>query len=156
GGGAAAERRVARVKLAEAASQAGLTEEAARELGRAADQLKAEGRSDEYLRVTERLLFHQPENVTKVRELAEAYITRGNPRLALPKLQAWLKADPRDPRALSLLARALEQLGQVPKAVSVLKELARLCHELGRASERDAAVVRGVTLAPDDPELQAL
>ncbi len=146
---------VLRVRLAESASGAGLTEEAVREFGRAADQLKAQGRTDESLRVLERLLFHQPQNFSKARELAEAYIAKGSPRLALPKLQACLNGDPRDPRTLSLLAKALEQLGQVPKAVSVLKELARLCGDLGRTSERDAAILRGLTLDPTDVELRA-
>lgn len=147
---------VLRVKLAEAASQAGLTDEAVREFARAADQLKALGRVDESLRVVERLLFHQPDNYNKARELAEAYIAKGSARLALPKLQACLNGDPRDPRTLSLLAKALEQLGQRPKAVSVLKELIRLCDDLGRGAERDAAVLHAVTLAPDDGELRAL
>lgn len=146
---------VLRVKLAEAASQAGLTDEAVREFGRSADQLKAQGRVDESLRVVERLLFHQPDNLAKARELAEAYIAKGSPRLALPKLQACLNGDPRDPQTLSLLAKALEQLGQVSKAVSVLKELVRLCDELGHSSERDAAVLRGLTLDPNDHELRA-
>ena len=150
------ENVVLRVKLAEAASLAGLVEEAVREFGRAADQLKAQGRLDESLRVLERLLFHQPGNTTKARELAEAYIAKGNPRLALPKLQACLNAAPGEPRTLSLLARALEQLGQIDKAVSVLKELARLCHELGRGGERDAAIGHALALMPADPEAQAL
>jgi tetratricopeptide (TPR) repeat protein len=150
------ENVVLRVKLAEAASLAGLVEEAVREFGRAADQLKAQGRLDESLRVLERLLFHQPGNTTKARELAEAYIAKGNPRLALPKLQACLNATPGEPRTLSLLARALEQLGQIDKAVSVLKELARLCHELGRGGERDAAIGHALALMPADPEAQAL
>lgn len=146
---------VLRVKLAESASQANLIDDAVREFGKAAEQLKALGRTDESLRVMERLLFHQPDNFAKARELAEAYIAKGTPRLALPKLQASLNGEPREPRTLSLLARALEQLGQVPKAVSVLKELIRLCEELGRLSERDAAVVRGLTLDPEDQELRA-
>ena len=147
---------VLRVKLAEAASLGGLVDEAVREFERAAEQLKAQGRVDESLRVLERLLFHQPANVAKARELAEAYLAKGNPRLALPKLQACLNASPRDPRTLSLLARALEQLGQRDKAVSVLLELARLCHDLGRAGDRDTAITRAQMLAPGDPEVQAL
>jgi pilus assembly protein FimV len=150
------ENIVLRVKLAETASQAGLIDEAVREFGKAADQLKTEGRTDESLRVVERLLFHQPDNYTKARELAETYIARGSPRPALSKLQACLKGDPRDPRTLLLLAKALEQLGQVEKAVSVLKELVRLCEDLGRPTERDAAIVRGLTLDPTDHELRAV
>ena len=147
---------VLRVKLAEAASLGGLVDEAVREFERAAEQLKAQGRVDESLRVLERLLFHQPTNAAKARELAEAYIAKGNPRLALPKLQACMQSSPREPRTLFLLARALEQLGQAPKAVSVLKELARLCHELGRSADRDTAITRALALAPADPEVQAL
>ncbi|HEX2658314.1 MAG TPA: tetratricopeptide repeat protein, partial [Polyangia bacterium] len=150
------ENAVLRVKLAEAASLAGLVEEAVREFGRAAEQLKAQGRLDEALRVLERLLFHQPENTTRAREVAEAYITRGSPRLALPKLQSCLKADPREPRTLFLLARALEQLGQKEKAVSVLKELARLYQDLGRWNEREAAIARALAMAPADAELRAM
>jgi len=147
---------VLRVKLAEAASLGGLIEEAIREFERAAEQLKAQGRVDESLRVLERLLFHQPANVAKARELAEAYLAKGNPRLALPKLQACLNGGPRDPRTFSLLARALEQLGQREKAVSVLLELARLCHDLGRPADRDTAIARAQMLAPGDAEVQAL
>jgi pilus assembly protein FimV len=147
---------VLRVNLAESASQAGLTEEAVREFGVAADALKASGRTDEYIRVCERLLFHRPDDVERARELAEIYIARGSPRLALPKLQMCLRLDVRDPITLSLLARALEQLGQKGKAVSVIKELVRLFEELGREPERDAAVLRGLTLDPGDADLQAL
>lgn len=146
---------VLRVKLAEMASQAGIQDEAIREFGSAADQLKAQGRSDEHLRVLERLLFHDVNNLTRAYELAEAYIARGNPRLALPKLQACINAAPRDPRGLTLLAKGLEQLAQIPKAVSVLKELAALCDELGRVSERDAAIVRALSLDASDPEVQS-
>ncbi|HEX2660422.1 MAG TPA: tetratricopeptide repeat protein, partial [Polyangia bacterium] len=76
--------------------------------------------------------------------------------LALPKLQSCLKADPREPRTLFLLARALEQLGQKEKAVSVLKELARLYQDLGRWNEREAAIARALAMVPADAELRAM
>lgn len=75
---------VLRVKLAESASHAGMTEEAVREFGKAAEQLKAQGRADEALRVVERLLFHQPDDFVRARELAEAYIARGTPARRYP------------------------------------------------------------------------
>src|SRR4029077_7214724 len=52
---------VSRIKLAEMASQTGALDEAIHELRRAADQLKLQGRTDEFVRVAERLLFHRPE-----------------------------------------------------------------------------------------------
>lgn len=146
---------VSRIKLAESASQAGATEEAISEFARAADQLKVQGRNDEYVRVAERLLFHQPDNLAVARELAEAYIDKNNARLALAKLQACLKVDPRAPENVSLLARAFEQL-DVPKAVSVLKELAQIYQELGRTTERDVAIRKALALDGRDGELHEM
>ena len=143
---------VSRIKLAELASQAGATDEAIQEFARAADQLKVQGRYEEYTRVAERLLFHQPDNLAVARELAEAYIDRNNARLALAKLQVCLKAEPRAPENVSLLARAFEQL-DIPKAVSVLKELAEIHQELGHTAERDVAIRRALALEPRDAEL---
>jgi tetratricopeptide (TPR) repeat protein len=146
---------VSRIKLAESASQAGATDDAIQEFAKAAEQLKTQGRSDEYVRVAERLLFHQPDNVSVARELAEAYIAKNNPRLALARLQACLKAEPRAPENVSLLARAFEQL-DVPKAVSVLRELAQIHHGLGQTAERDAAIRKALALDPRDAEAQDL
>jgi tetratricopeptide (TPR) repeat protein len=143
---------VSRIKLAESASQAGATEEAIQEFTRAADQLKLQGRYDEYTRVAERLLFHQPDNLRVARELAEAYIDKNNARLALAKLQVCLKAEPRAPENVSLLARAFEQL-DIPKAVSVLKELIDINQELGHTAERDVTIRRALALDPKDPDL---
>jgi tetratricopeptide (TPR) repeat protein len=147
------ENVVSRIKLAESASQVGETEEAIREFGRAAEQLKAQGRSDEYVRVAERLLFHQPDNLAMARELAEVYIGKNNARLALAKLQTCLKVEPRAPQNVALLARAFEQL-DLPKAVSVWKELAQIHQELGRLGDRDAAIRRALALDPKDGEAQ--
>jgi tetratricopeptide (TPR) repeat protein len=149
------ENVVSRIKLAESASQAGAVDEAVREFASAAEQLKAQGRGDEYVRVAERLLFHRPESSAVARELAAVYIARGNPRLALAKLQAPLKAAPRDPENIELLARAMEAIDG-PKAITVWKELAGIYDELGRTSERDAVVAAALAHSPSDPGLQEL
>ncbi|MDB4982667.1 MAG: repeat-containing protein, partial [Myxococcales bacterium] len=124
------ERIAARIQLAEMASQAGAMHEAIRELNQAAEFLKARGRSDEYVRVVERLVFHDPNNFERARELAAVYIGRGKPRQALAKLQAAAKAGPREPQNIELVALALEQLDP-PKACSIWKELAELHDEVG-------------------------
>jgi tetratricopeptide (TPR) repeat protein len=149
------ENVVSRIKLAESASQGGATEEAVREFAKAAEQLKAQGRSDEYVRVAERLLFHQPDNFDVARELAAVYIGRNNPRLALAKLQGPLKAAPRDPHNIELLARALEPLDG-PKATSVWKELADIHHQAGRIARRDAAVRAAMAVGPRDPDVGSM
>jgi tetratricopeptide (TPR) repeat protein len=151
----APDRVVARIQLAEAASQVGATEDAIREFTRAAQQLKAQGRSDEYLRVCERLLFHQPENFPIARELAAVYIARKNPRLALAKLQTAAKAGPRDPQNIQLVALALEQLDP-PKAASIWRELAQIHDHAGRSGDRDRALRASLALAPADDETRSL
>ncbi len=142
---------VSRIRLAEAASKAGRIEEAVGELARAAEQLRREGRADEFLRVAERLLFHQPENFALARELAASYIARKNPRLALAKLQRPLRAAPRDPENVSLLAEALATLDP-RKAISVWRELAEIHAEARREEARDAAVRAALALDPTDGE----
>ena len=134
-----------RIRLAETASQVGKVDEAVHELSQLAVQVKAQGRADDFVRVAERLLFHRPNDFGVARELAAAYIQRMNPRLALTKLQAALKAAPRDPRNVTLLAEALAQLDP-PKAISVWRELAELHDAAGRLNDRDAAVRAALAL----------
>ncbi len=149
------ENVVSRIRLAEAASQAGRTDEAVGELGQAAEQLKREGRTDEFVRVAERLLFHRPTNYALARDLAALYITRKNPRLALSKLQGALKAGPRDPQNVMLLAEAMAQL-DVRKAISVWHELAEIHAEARREEARDDAVRAALALDPTDGETREL
>jgi tetratricopeptide (TPR) repeat protein len=151
----APERVVARIQLAEAASQAGATDEAIGEFKRAAELLKMQGRSDEYVRVAERLIFHEPHNFPLARELAAVYIARRNPRLALAKLQPAAKAAPRDPENIQLVALALEQIDP-PKALSIWKELAELHDLAGRSAERDGAVRAALGLDAADAEAREL
>jgi tetratricopeptide (TPR) repeat protein len=146
---------VSRIRLAEAASKAGHTDEAVSELAHAAEQLRHEGRADEFLRVAERLLFHQPENFALARELAASYIGRKNPRLALAKLQRPLRAAPRDPENVTLLAEALATLDP-RKAISVWRELAEIHAEARHEASRDAAVRAALALDPTDGESREL
>ena len=144
----------ARIKLAEMYSRENMPREAIDEFTRAAEQLKEQGRVDEYMKVAERLLFHAPDNRPVTKELARLYIEKNDPRRALPKLQILFKADPRDLDVLRLLARAFEGLEQRPKAVSVYKELARILTETG--DQRGAQEVFQQILAIQPDEADAL
>ena len=117
--------------------------------------MKAQGRADDFVRVAERLLFHRPSDFGVARELAAAYIQRMNPRLALTKLQTALKAAPRDPRNVTLLAEALAQLDP-PKAISVWRELAEMHDAAGRLNDRDAAVRAALALDGTNGETREL
>src|SRR5205085_3520343 len=86
------------------------------------------------------------------RELSEVYLQRGDSKRALSKLQICFKANPRELTTLQLLARAFQDLGQVSKTVSVLKELARVHADQGETTQAREAYQRAVELAPDDAE----
>ena len=132
-----------------------MVDEAVHELSQLAVQLKAQGRTDDFVRVAERLLFHRPTDFGVARELAAAYIARRNARLALVKLQAPLKASPRDPRNVTLLAEALAQLDP-SKAISVWRELAEIHDAAGRLNDRDASLRAALALDPTDGETKEL
>ncbi len=125
-----------RIKLAELYSKEQMTQEAIAEFAQACEYLRAQNRQDDFVKVAERLLWHQPDNIDLSRELATLYLRRSDPRRALQKLQTCFKANARDIETLALLAQAFQALDQKTKTVSVLKELARVLHE---DNQRDKA-----------------
>ncbi|MBA2543816.1 MAG: tetratricopeptide repeat protein [Deltaproteobacteria bacterium] len=132
-----------RIKLAELYSKEGLVEDAGQEFQVACEQLRRQGRQDDFVKVAERLLWHKPDNHLLNRELAGLYLRRNDPRRALQKLQACFKHDPRDIETLALLAQAFQALDQKAKTVSVLKELARV-HLENKAKDKAGEVYRKI------------
>ncbi|MCC6876194.1 MAG: tetratricopeptide repeat protein [Sandaracinaceae bacterium] len=141
-----------RIKYAEALSKAGKTKEAADAFEAGAKLLRAAGRMDDYIKVAERLCFHRPTDVAAARELASLYLERADPKRALAKLQACFKADPKDIATLELLAEAFNQLQQLPKTISVYKEVARIHQEANRKDERARILKKILELDPGDGE----
>ena len=141
-----------RIKHAEALSKANKPAEAAAAFAAGAQLLKDQGRMDDYLRVVERQLYHDPENVSIARELSGLYLERSDPKRALAKLQICFKADPRDVQTLEMLSEAFRQLGQGAKTISVLKEIARLHGEAGADDPRRRTLRRVLELDPTDAE----
>ncbi len=144
------------IRYAELAAQTGAVQEAVAEFGEAARLLKAQGRSEEFLRVAERLLHYEPDNHAMAKEVAAKYLDHNNARGALGRLKAVFEANQRDPEVLDLLARTFDQLGQPHKSLPVLKELARVYTESGRISERNQAAQRVLAMDPNDAEMQEL
>jgi len=142
----------ARIKYAEALSKADKAADAAVAFAEGARLLREQGRIDDYIRVVERQLYHDPDNVQIARELSGKYLERNDPKRALAKLQVCFKADPRDVQTLEMLAEAFRQLGQIPKTVSVLKEIARLHGEVGADDPRKRTLLRVLDLDPTDAE----
>jgi tetratricopeptide (TPR) repeat protein len=145
-----------RIRYAELASQTGATKEAIAEFAEAARLVKAQGRTEEFLRVAERLLHYEPDNHAMAMEVAAKYLEHNNARAALSRLKSVFEANQRDPAVLELLARTFEQLGQPHKTLPVLKELARVYAEGGRISERNQTAQRVLSMDPNDAEMQEL
>jgi tetratricopeptide (TPR) repeat protein len=122
------------------------------QLRRAADILRRSNRAEDHLRVLERIATLDPADGALVRELANAYLRRGDSKRALAKLQLLFQADPQDVETLGLLATAFHDLGQTAKTLSVYRELARVEAERGRRAQSRAAWQRVLDLAPDDAE----
>ncbi len=145
----------ARIRLGEQYARQDDLIEAVAELRRAAQYLQRNGRQDDYLRVAERISHLDQNDLALAKELAEQYLAKGDSKRALAKLQICFKADPRELATLEMLARAFQDLGQVSKTVSVLKELARVHLDAGRAAEAKKTYAQAQELAPDDAELKA-
>jgi pilus assembly protein FimV len=144
-----------RVKLADLYVREGLNAEAVSEFTRAAEHLKRNNQTDDYLRVAERLSSLQPDNLQLAKELAEMYLQRHDQKRALAKLQACFKADNRDIDTLRLLAVAFQGLGQTSKTISVYKELARAWQEKGQLEEADQVWSQVAQLDPADVDVAA-
>ncbi len=140
------------IRRAELLSKLGRNDEAAEGFAQGCALLEKVGRVDDWARVAERLFFHRPDDTGLALRLAGYYLERDDARRALPKLQVAYKADARDVNALEMLAAAFRGLGQLPKTVSVLKEVAKIHGEAGRAQKRADVYQRVLELAPTDAE----
>src|SRR3954471_3366862 len=81
------ENVASRIKLAELYAREQMNTEAVGEFRRAAEHLKRNNRTDDYLRVAERISTLEPNNLQLARELAEIYLSKSDQKRALAKLQ---------------------------------------------------------------------
>jgi tetratricopeptide (TPR) repeat protein len=141
-----------RIKLAELYSQENMTEQAIIEFTKAADDLKGANRIEDYVKVCERLVYHDSENIDLIKELANIYLQRGETKRALGKLQLCFKMTPQDLETLNMLATAFHDLNQLPKTVSVYKEMAKIYQDQGSRAEMEQVYRRVLEIVPDDPD----
>ena len=91
----------------------------------------------------------RPDDVEQVYVLAETYLSQGRAKRALMRVQSVFRERPNDPKALDLLVRSLDGLGERSRAVSVLEELASTFEEEGAGEARDAALRQLLKLEPN-------
>ena len=141
-----------RVRLAEAYSRENMIAEAIEEFALASDTLKSQNRTADYVKVAERLVYHDPSRLDVIKELARDYMGRADNKRALAKLQLAFKADPRDVETLNMLASAFLELGQLPKTVFVYRELAKLYDDTGQRDDARVVYRRILELQPGDQQ----
>lgn len=139
-----------RLRLAEAYSALGQITDAVREFRRVAETLERLGYTEDFQRTAERLLYHQPDDAAMAKRVAASYVAAQHPQKSLSKLKTAFRAAPRDLEVLGTLADAFNQLGQTHKAVTVLKEMARLYDKSGLENERNECLMEILVLNPDD------
>ena len=130
-----------RLRLAELYSREGMVAQAVEHFRLAAERLLADRRTDDYIRVAERLIYHKEDDLPVLRSLAQIYLKQNENRRALVKLNALLRAAPADAEGLELLGDTFVAIGKVDKAISVVMELAREQRKGGRKNKETAARV---------------
>lgn len=147
-----------RLRLAELCSRERLVEKAVGHFRIAGEQLLQTGRHADFVRVAERLIYHQPDDADTIRKLARVYLQLGDARRALMKLNALLHTDAHDREGLELLADTFLVLEKPDKAASVAVELVRQLALLGEEGAAEATRVARKALEwdPNNSELRAV
>ncbi len=137
-----------RLRIAEHLSKENRTLEAVEQFRLTCDELKKQKRTDDFLKVAERLLYHDSSQIEIARETASLYLERQMYKRALAKLQLCFVNEPRNLNTLEMLALTFQSLGQPDKAVSVLKEMALLLKEQGNEAWRERILEKILALDP--------
>jgi tetratricopeptide (TPR) repeat protein len=139
-----------RLRIAEHLSKEDRIPEAVDQFDIACNQLRQQGRIDDFLKVAERLLYHDSSRVDVARETASYYLEQSQFKRALAKLQFCFAKDPRDLATLELLAEAFTGLAQPEKAISVYIEMAHILGDQDRESDRRAVLERVLQIDPNN------
>jgi tetratricopeptide (TPR) repeat protein len=140
-----------RIKLAEFCVSQSLLDTAIQEFTKASEHYKKNNQIDDYIKMSERIVFLDPTRVDLQQALAAIYLSRGEAPRALAKLQACFQVNPKDIETLTLLARAFQMSGEIPKTVSIYRELARIYGVQSQARLERETWSKVLQLAPNDP-----
>jgi pilus assembly protein FimV len=141
---------VHRVHLAETLSKMNNRREASTEFKKVADYLDKNNKSEDFIKVAERYLFHSPEDKDYIKKLGHAYLETNKPHKIVKRLLKIYQSDPADMDNLHLLARVFIALNNMSKAIKVYKEMARLLKEQDKKGESQAVLKKILKLDPND------
>ena len=120
-----------RIKLAEAYSSQDNIAAATRQFAAAAEVLRRQNREEDFIKVAERLVYHDANRPEILRDLARLYLARGDAKRALAKLQLCFRSQPKDVETLELLAQAFSELRQYARTKTVYQELVQVLEDKG-------------------------
>jgi len=143
-------------KLAELHYKSGNKEKGYQAFKIALDQLREEGRYEQYVKLLEKLAKADPDNMENLSELAGIYIEHDQWDRAYAVLARMHKNLPEEPEPLSKLADAAVKAGRPDEAVQYLKELAGLYRDKGLRRKAREALRRVLDVSPEDPEALAV
>ncbi|MBN2725718.1 MAG: hypothetical protein JXR95_16760 [Deltaproteobacteria bacterium] len=143
---------VHRIHLAETYSKLGRKREAALNFRKVADFLFEQNNETDFIRVAERLLYHDPDDIKTIKRLAESYLKTNNAQKVLKKLLQIYQSNPDDIETLHLLARVFLSSGKSDKAIFIYKELAKLHVQLGNKDKSNVVWKRILEIDPDDTD----
>ncbi len=127
-----------RVKLAELYAREGHSDQALKDFLNIAAELKEKGNKEDLIKVYEKIVKLDPENIDRVRDLATLYLDVSEPKRALAKLQLCFKYDPKNEKTLALLAKSFDILQQPEKTKAVYMELLAVYEEKGMKEKAEA------------------
>jgi tetratricopeptide (TPR) repeat protein len=142
----------ARLRVAEDLSRAGRNLDAADVFRSLAEALLVRGETDDWEKVGERLLHHDPSDTTIAHDLALHYVRSGRHALALPKLLLCYEVEPGDAELLELIVDTLEAVGQREKAATICRQLLHNYRRTGLRAEAERTLERLYGLDPEDAE----
>ncbi len=118
-------------------------------------ELKDSGRVNDYSKVLDRFLKHNPGDVARGRDLARYYLRKGNFKKALVRLQIALKGEPENLETLELLANAFVSIKQIPKGLTVYREIIRVLKKKNDRENLIKVYEAMLRLDPSDQKIQS-
>ncbi|GAB4292278.1 MAG: hypothetical protein Kow0090_06090 [Myxococcota bacterium] len=141
---------VSRIKLADHYAREQIFSKASIELEKVAATLKEQNRSQEYLKVAERLFKYQPENKELALEIAQIYHAQGDLQNALNTLHLLYKDNPKHIPTLELLAQVFFDMQQKKKSLAIWLELARIYQENNDEENKKRSLKHIIEIDPNN------
>ncbi len=143
-------------KLAELYYKLGKKDEGYQSFMRALDQLREDGHYEQYVKLREKLIKIDPENVENFKELAPIYIDHEQWEKAYAVLTRIYKYEPEEIDYLTQLAKAALKVGRPEESANTWKEVARIYKTKGLRQKAKDSLRRVLEIKPDDPEALAV